>query len=144
VTEILFYHDAPDKLAAACQVVAERHGSGRRVFIYAPDAAVAATLDRMLWIQPAIGFLPHCSAGSPLAGETPVVIGASLDHAGHDDVLVNLGGELPAGFGRFRVLIEIVGCDEADRGPARARYRDYRDRGYPLAARHFSGAGRAA
>lgn len=132
MTRIDFYHDAADKLAAACELIGEYQRAGRRVLVYAPDPSVAGAIDRLLWMQPATGFVPHCVAGSSLAAETPVVVAGTLDDPSHDDVLVNLDGELPAGFSRFRQLIEVVGRDEADRLPARGRYKHYRDRGYEL------------
>lgn len=137
MTKIDFFHGVPDKLQAACQLIGELYRSGRQVLIYAPQADIAASIDRLLWVQPATGFVPHCVAESTLAAETPVLIAGSLDHAGHDDILLNLDGELPAGFSRFQRLIEIVGNEEADRLQARNRYRHYRDRGYALDARDF-------
>ena len=56
------------------------------------------------------------------------------------DVLVNLDGNLPPAFSRFERLLEIVGTDEADRGPARERFKFYRDRGYAIAAHDLSKA----
>ncbi len=141
MTKIDFFHGAPDKLQAACQLIGELYRAGRQVLVYAPQATVATAIDRLLWTQPATGFLPHCAAESPLAAETPVLVAGSLDHPGHDDVLVNLDGELPAGFSRFQRLIEIVGNDEADRIQARGRYKHYRDRGYELNARDFGAPG---
>lgn len=137
MTRIDFYHDVSDKLAAACELIGECQRAGSRVLVFAPDPALAGAIDRLLWTQPATGFVPHCAAGSPLAAETPVVIATTLDDSGHDDVLVNLDGELPAGFSRFRRLIEVVGRDDADRLPARSRYKHYRDRGYELNARSW-------
>ncbi|GAB4176754.1 MAG: DNA polymerase III subunit chi [Rhodocyclaceae bacterium] len=142
MTRIEFLHDAPDKLAAASRLIGEFYRQGRRVVVHAPDPQLAQRLDRTLWTQPAIGFVPHCSADSPLAAETPVVIAARLPDGIHDGVLINLDGELPPGFARFERLIEIVGSDEADRVPARERYRFYRDRGYPLASRSLAGEAR--
>jgi DNA polymerase-3 subunit chi len=138
VTSIEFYHDAPDKIAVACRLIGRLYGEGRRVMVFAPEPRVADQLDRMLWMQPAIGFFPHVRADSPLAAHTPIVIGGTLESLPHDDVLVNLDGELPPGFARFERLIEIVGQEEADRLPARARFKFYRDRGYPLTARGCS------
>jgi DNA polymerase-3 subunit chi len=137
VTRIEFYHDVADKLAAACELIGECQRAGHRVLVFAPQPALAAAIDRLLWTQPAIGFLPHSFATSPLAAETPVVISASLDDASHDDVLLNLDGDLPAGFSRFRRLIEIVGREDSDRVPARSRFKHYRDRGYELHALDF-------
>ena len=70
----------------------------------------------------------------------PIVIGGSLDDAAHHDVLLNLGDELPPAFSRFEQLVEIVGTDEAERGPARERFKFYRDRGYAIAAHDLKGA----
>ncbi|MCC6657390.1 MAG: DNA polymerase III subunit chi [Rhodocyclaceae bacterium] len=138
MTRIEFYHGAGDKLQAACRLVGDLYAEGRRVLIYAPAADAAAAIDRLLWSQPATGFVPHCRTGEALAGETPVLIGASLDDERDHDVLVNLDGELPPSFARFEQLIEIVGSDEADRIPARERFKFYRDRGYPLQAHQLS------
>lgn len=138
MTEVEFYHGAPDKLAAACQLAGELYRQGRKVIIYAPEPAVAAHVDRMLWTQPAIAFTPHCRSDSPLAAETPIVITGALDDTPFDEVLVNLDGDLPPSFARFQRLIEVVGVDEADRAPARERYRFYRERGYPLRSRDLS------
>ncbi len=140
MTRIDFHHGAGDKVQAACRLIGALYAEGRKVLVYAPDDSLAARMDRQLWVQPANGFVPHCRAGDALAGETPVVIGASLDDAAHHDVLVNLDGELPPAFSRFERLIEIVGADEADRGPARGRFKFYRDRGYAIATHDLSRA----
>lgn len=137
MTEIHFYHNAQDKIAAAAQLIGELCREGRRVLVYAPQPEVAAQIDRMLWTQPAIGFVPHCALRSPLAAETPVILAASLDDLSYDDVLVNLDGELPIGFSRFQRLVEIVGTTEQDRAPARERFKFYRDRGYALSAQEL-------
>lgn len=108
---------------------------------------VKADLDTLLAGRESVmavsNFVPHVGADSPLAHETPVVIAGTLDHpaaADHNQVLVNLDGELPPAFARFERLIEIVGTDDADRLPARGRFRFYRDRGYPLTASDLAAA----
>lgn len=134
MTSIDFYHGASDKVQAACRLIGELHAQGRKVLVYAPAENLAERLDHQLWVQPATGFLPHCRVGAALAAETPVVIGGSLDDAIHHDVLINLDGDLPPAFSRFERLLEIVGTDEADRLPARERFKFYRDRGYAITA----------
>ena len=138
MTSIDFYHGAQDKVQAACRLIGDLFAQGRKVLVYAPSEAAAAQLDRMLWMQPATGFVPHCRTDSPLAAETPVLIGASLDESRHHEVLINLDGELPPAFSRFEQLIEIVGTDDADRQPARTRFKFYRDRGYALQTHDLS------
>ncbi|MGB7991910.1 MAG: DNA polymerase III subunit chi [Candidatus Methylophosphatis roskildensis] len=141
MTRIEFHHNAPDKFAAAARLIGAAVANGARVLVFAPQRDVAQRIDQVLWTYAALSFVPHVAADSPLAQETPVLIAGSLEHpaaAGHDQVLVNLDGELPPAFARFERLIEIVGNDDADRLPARSRFRFYRDRGYPLTTNDLS------
>jgi DNA polymerase-3 subunit chi len=109
------------------------------VLIYAPDQDVAQRLDRMLWSIPALSFLPHCHANSPLASQTPIVLTDSLDTPPQEACLLNLSNELPPTFSRFETLVEIVSTSDDDRLPARERFKFYRDRGYPIVSQDISG-----
>ena len=128
MTEILFYTFADNPLDVARRVAAKAHGQGRQVMIYAPDAAVADAIDRLLWTTPALGFVPHCRDSDALAAETPVLIGTRPDALGSADVMINLHAEQPPAFARFERLVEIVGQDDI----GRERYRFYQTRGYAL------------
>ncbi len=141
MTRIEFRHGAADKLDAACRLVHDAYKRGSRIVVFAPDESVAARIDRLLWTQPAIAFIPHCVTASALAAETPVLISAALDDASHDGLLINLDRDVPPGFGRFEQLIEIVNQTHEDRDAARKRYKFYRDRGYPLAAQDLASSG---
>lgn len=132
MTEITFYTHADDPLDVARRIAAKAYGQGKQVMIYAPDAAVADAIDRLLWTTPALGFVPHCRDSAPLAGETPVLIGTHADALRSADVMINLHVEQPPAFARFERLVEIVGEDEAGIEPGRARYRFYKARGYAL------------
>jgi hypothetical protein len=65
---------------------------------------------------------------------TQFLIGSTLDTLPHDDVLINLGNDLPAGFERFRLVLEIVGPSDDERQTARDRYRRYKQQGHALDA----------
>jgi len=132
VTEITFYTFADNPLDVARRVATKALGQGRQVMIYAPDAAVADAIDRLLWTTPALGFVPHCRDRDALANETPILIGADADALRQADVMINLHHEQPPAFARFERLIEIVGQDENGREQGRARYRFYQTRGYAL------------
>jgi DNA polymerase-3 subunit chi len=132
VTEITFYTFADNPLDVARRVAAKALGQGRQVMIYAPDAAVADAIDRLLWTTPALGFVPHCRDSDALAAETPVLIGAQANALRQADVMINLHHEQPPAFARFERLVEIIGQDEAGREQGRARYRFYQARGYAL------------
>lgn len=132
MTRILFFHNAPDRLQAAAAWLARTAAAHQRATVFAPDRDLADRLDRLLWTHPATGFVPHCRAGSPLASETPILITDHLGNPAQDECLLNLSDETPSDFSRFEELVEIVSTADADRLPARDRYRYYRDRGYEL------------
>ena len=132
MTEITFYTFADNPLDVARRVAAKAHAQGKQVMIYAPDAAAADAIDRLLWTTPALGFVPHCRDTDPLAAETPVLIGANADALRSADVMINLHHEQPPAFARFERLVEIIGQDEAGREQGRARYRFYQTRGYAM------------
>ncbi|MCK6373443.1 MAG: DNA polymerase III subunit chi [Zoogloea sp.] len=134
MTDVRFYHNAPDRLRVACVLTAKASGGGRRVSVFAPDGNIARHFDQMLWSFQPLAFVPHVAAGSPLAAETPVVIGTRLEALPDDDVLINLGDDLPDGFERFSLVIEVVGPSDPERQAARGRFRRYKEQGHALSA----------
>ena len=140
MTTIDFYTHVDDALSVAAKLVAKawtQHGSVR---VLTPDAQATEALDRLLWLQPATGFLPHCRLRSPLAGETPIIVDHAPEHEGPAAVLINLAPSPPPFFSRFERLAEIVPAGEAEAQAGRERYRFYRERGYELRA-HNLGSG---
>ena len=133
MTSIDFYFNASDRVQVACRLAGKASAQGQRLLIYAPDAEVAARLDRTLWTWPAIGFVPHCMVDHPLAPDTPVLIARDEQTPGQFAALLNLSGESPPHFARFDRLLEIVGTDESEREAARKRYRGYQSHGYAIA-----------
>ncbi len=136
MTQVQFYHNAPDRLALARELIARAHASGRRIAARLPDASLARRFDQLLWTSEPLAFIPHVMSNSPLAAQTPVIIGLpGADEAWpHTDILFNLADDLPAGVERFRVVVEIIGCGEAEKAPARARWMQYKARDLPLKA----------
>ena len=132
MTRIFFYHDAPNRVLAMIALIGKTYQQGKPLLVYAPDEEMAATLDRQLWINPPTGFIPHVSAVSPLADQTPVVITADLASPNQTERLFNLSFEVPPNFSRFTSVIEIVSQEEEDRQAGRARVKFYKDRGYEV------------
>jgi DNA polymerase-3 subunit chi len=141
VTQIDFYFNAVDRLQAACRLAGEALAAGARLLIYAPQAETAQRIDRMLWTNPAIGFVPHCAAHDPLAPDTPVLISADAESPMDCTLLLNLSGECPPRLERFARVLEVVSTDSADREAGRARYREYRSRGYRVGDHDLAQAG---
>jgi DNA polymerase-3 subunit chi len=98
--------------------------------LHVADEAAAADLDDLLWNYPEHRFVPHGLAGDRHgAARHPVEIGWQPP-ADPEGLLVNLAPEIPSFFGRFDRVAEIV--VDANRDDGRARYKFYRDRGFPL------------
>ena len=112
--EIRFYHNAPDRLRVACSVTAKAWGQGRRISVLATDGAQARHFDQLLWSFQPLAFVPHVGAESPLAAETPVVIGTHLDALHHEDVLINLGGNAVKFTEQGEVVVRISGTPAGD------------------------------
>ena len=133
---VQFYHNTPDRLALTRELVANAYERGRKVAICCADAAQLKRLDQLLWTAEPLSFIPHVAIDSALAGETPVVLavaGAETPWP-HTDLLFNLADDLPSQPEDFRMLIEIVGQDDAEKHAARQRWATYRQRGYELKA----------
>jgi DNA polymerase-3 subunit chi len=133
VTTIDFYFNAADRLQVACRLAAKAMSEGRRMLVYAPDAEVAARVDKLMWTWPATGFVPHCAVEDALAPETPILIGRSDELPANCGLLLNLGTDCPPHFASFERLFEVVGPEDAEKEAGRNRYKLYRSRGYAIA-----------
>jgi DNA polymerase-3 subunit chi len=133
LTQIFFYHNAADRIAAASALIGKAFLQNKALLVYAPDTEVASALDRHLWMVPPTSFVPHVRGNSPLAGETPVLIADTLDSLdGLPQRLFNLSSEIPPGFSRFTSVIEVVGLPDDERLAGRERVKFYKDRGYEI------------
>ncbi|MEI6600127.1 MAG: DNA polymerase III subunit chi [Comamonadaceae bacterium] len=133
MTEVAFHFNAPDSLAYACRLLRKAVGSGAKVVVTGP-AETLQELDALLWTFSATDFVPHCLADSEahVVAASPVVLATSIASPAHQQVLLNLGRLVPEGFDRFERVIELVGQDEQQRQLARARWKQYTDRGYAI------------
>ena len=133
MTEVAFHFNAPDKVAYACRLLRKAVGSGAKVVVTAGSDALHR-LDVALWTFAPLEFVPHCqtSANAAVLAASSVVLTSTVSAAPHQQVLVNLGDQVPDGFERFERLIEVVGLQDADRQQARSRWKHYADRGYAI------------
>src|SRR5258708_9339354 len=90
MTRIDFYRYAEDKVRFACRLAAKAFDHSSRVVVYSPDPQVLAEFDRARWTFQSTRFVPHCSALSPLAPETPRVLSSGAASLPHRAVLLHL------------------------------------------------------
>jgi len=133
MTAIAFHFNASDRLAYACRLLRKAVASGAKIVVTgSPDAL--QQLDIMLWVFSATDFVPHCQLASDatLVAASPVIMAASTEAAPYQEVLLNLGDQVPNGFEKFERVVEIVTLDEEDRQSARSRWKQYADAGYAI------------
>ena len=90
MTTIDFYTHCADRFEVASKLVAKAWAQHGTVRVLTDDARATEEFERLLWLWPATGFMPHCQLDSPLAAETPIVVDHALDQKGPAAVLVNL------------------------------------------------------
>ncbi len=135
MTRIDFYLARPpgDRLLLTCRLAEKAYAQGHRVYVHCADPQQADHLDRLLWSFRQGSFIPHALAAEAHPELDTLVLGADLPPEGSDDVLINLGVEVPAFFSRFERLAEPLDTTPEIQQAGRRRYAFYRDRGYPLA-----------
>lgn len=136
MTEISFHFNVPDRLGYACRLLRKAVRRGANVVVAGPSPLLAQ-LDRQLWTFEPLDFVPHVHerAGQPLAPRlrhTPVWLTEAVQHAPHQDMLLNMGDELVDGFESFKRVFELVPVDGPAREAGRLRWKHYATRGYVL------------
>ncbi len=143
MTEVGFHTQVGEPLGYACRLLRKALQQGAQVAVTGPAAALQQ-LDALLWTFDSFAFVPHAllregEAVAPRLRRTPIWLVLPGAEAPTHDVLVHLGGDAPEGFGSFRRIVEIVGTDAGEVQAARRRWRDYKERGYPV-EHHPAGA----
>lgn len=133
MTEVAFHFNVSDRLAYTCRLLRKALASKVQVLVVAP-ADLLRRLDVLLWTFSGPDFIPHAKAGDDprVLSASPVLLLESSEDVPHQQVLLNLGHEVPAGFEKFARLIEIVGLDDEDRQQARSRWKDYANAGHAI------------
>lgn len=113
-----------------CRIVEKAWQQGHGVYVRCRDAEAARAFDEFLWQFRDVSFVPHALEGQDEV--VTVAIGTGEGPARDHDVLVNLGGDVPASASSFERVVESAGHDDSSRADARERYRYYQERGFPL------------
>jgi DNA polymerase-3 subunit chi len=133
MTRIEFHFNTSERLLHTCRLLRKARAQGLRVAVVGAPATLRQ-LDAELWRFQDVSFLVHCTDQDPpeVQRASPVALGPDPNVWGIDEVLLNLGDEVPVGFERFDRLIEIVSSDEHGRAQARVRWKHYKNLGYEL------------
>lgn len=141
MTRIEFHFNTSERLLHTCRLVRKARAQGSRIAVTGAPVTLKQ-LDAELWRFQDVSFLAHCTVQDPpeIQRASPVALGPYPHAWGINEVLLNLGDEVPDGFERFARLIEIVSSDEHGRAQARLRWKHYKSLGYELLQHDLSKA----
>ncbi|MEX1166458.1 MAG: DNA polymerase III subunit chi [Hydrogenophaga sp.] len=127
-TDVAFHVNVSSPTAYASRLVRKAYLRGLSVLVLG-DAQSITQLDALLWAMRAVEFVPHCRSTDegPVLARSAVVLTEGMEKAPQRafDALVNLGAEVPEGYGNFARLFEVVSLAEVDLQAARQRWRAY-------------------
>jgi|TARA_B110000467_G_C18206472_1_gene414821 DNA polymerase-3 subunit chi len=130
LTRIDFYQTSGDEHAFACRLIDMVYRKGRQIYVHTSTEEQAKTLNEQLWTFKEDSFVPHSLHSEAM--DVPIKIGFDHEPEEHQDVLINLSGQIPHFFSRFDRVAEIVPVDQNSRKSARENYAYYKERGYVL------------
>lgn len=141
MTRIEFHFNTSERLLHTCRLLRKARAQALRIVVVGAPSTLKQ-LDVELWRFQGVSFLAHCTAQDPpeVQRASPVALGSDPHAWGIDEVLLNLGDEVPEGFERFDRLIEIVSSDDHGRAQARVRWKHYKSLGYELLQHDLSKA----
>jgi DNA polymerase III subunit chi len=117
------------RLRLACRVAEKAYLAKQKVVVVLDDGDALRRFDEMLWTFGDGSFVPHDAVNAANAPcEAPVALTTGALPAGHADVLINLGGSVPAAFDRFGRVAEFLDARPEVRAAGRERFKAYRAR----------------
>jgi DNA polymerase-3 subunit chi len=130
LTRIDFYQTSGDEHAFACRLIDLVYRKGHRIYVHTATEEQAKTLNEQLWTFKEDSYVPHSLHSEAI--DVPIKIGFDHEPEEHQDVLINLSGQIPHFFSRFDRVAEVVPVDQNSRKSARENYAYYKERGYVL------------
>jgi len=118
-----------------CRFIEKVERLGHNILVVVDTQEQALELDDLLWSFKPESFIAHQIIGADEAVKVEITYPSSageINTGKHQDVLINLGSQIPEVFSRFARLAEIVIQDPKILENTREHYRFYKQRGYPI------------
>ena len=117
MTRIDFYIlpdvDSESKFRFACRLAHRAIADGGQAHVRTASAEETAVLDALMWIYPEGRFLPHTTEDND---QSLVRIGHEEPPPGQDELLINLGNDVPAYFDRYQRCVRGGAGAGSERG----------------------------
>lgn len=115
------------RLRFICRLVDKLYHINQSVLIYSDDQGMLESLDQLLWTFKDISFLPHDPVNANENVDiAPILLVSRPDKIRACDVLINLSQNLPAFFGQYKRVVEVIDETPVVKSQGRHRYAQYR------------------
>jgi DNA polymerase III subunit chi len=104
-----------------------------KVLIACEDEHEVKKLDKFLWEYNAEKFIPHGTADQEHAEDQPILITDKQENLNLSSILICLSGTRLNDFSSFVKIFDIFEGSEDQKQMGRERWKEYKEKGYPLA-----------
>lgn len=123
---------AAERYLFACRLCEKISAQKLKIYLHTDTYEQATYLDDLLWSFRPDSFLPHCLLGADIDEEVSIRIGHGENFQKNFDVLINLSEQVPAFYGQFDRVAEIISTDETEKAQGRQRWSQYKEDGVEL------------
>jgi len=117
-------------LLLVCELAKKAFAARLPLLVLARDFAQAEAVDELLWSFDEDSFIPHQMAGDEDDASTAVLIVPPGIETDDRPLVINLRDTCAPG--RYERVLEVVSADPAARDGSRARWTEYRRRGFEV------------
>lgn len=114
-----------------CRLLQKIYLQKHNVYVHCASSDTAKQLDNQLWLFNDISFVPHRLQDGPIVELSPMItIGFNNTTPEVNEILLNLGDNVPDFAGQFSRILEIITPQASAAG--RERYRYYQQQQYQV------------
>ncbi len=122
----------PARLLFACRLLEKAYQQEQPVYVHLENAEKARSFDQLLWTYRDDSFIPHHLMEEKPRLHSPILLGYQLEPHTEAEILLNLGGEIPAFHGQFKRILEILPSETGATHSAEQFRNDYAAKGYTI------------
>lgn len=137
MTEISFYQvmdETPAAVDLAVALLLEKVlKSEHNAIVRAPNEDRLERLNSNLWSYKDDSFIPHGSKEDGHEEQQPIYLSTEQDNPNGADILVTISGAESGDFSTYERVLDVFDASDISIKQARARWKEYKSKGYPLA-----------
>lgn len=107
-------------------------GRGHKIVVRCENKERLEKLDQLFWSYEPTSFLAHVKEGEEGADKASLYLTTAEENPLDADVLISLSGMENSDFSHFARVLDMFEHTEDQKDAARKRWKEFKDKGYPL------------